>query len=75
MAKEPTKKALAMAFDAGQAAQRFGLPEGFTAEEACPFKDDRPEERDAYLDGYGAELAEKWQRSPVPGLQLNLGEG
>ena len=47
------KHALAKAYDAGQAAQRYGWDV-----DGCPFDDGA--ERDAWLDGYGADLDSKW---------------
>lgn len=53
---EPTKKALGKAYDAGQAAQRFGDPP-----EGCPFNaTDSPDEFAAWHKGYGDELDPKW---------------
>lgn len=51
---EPTKKALGKAYDAGQAAQRFGDPK-----DGNPFEDGTAE-WESWLDGYDAELDPKW---------------
>lgn len=51
-----SKTALAKAYDAGQAAQWRNLNES-----VCPFEEG--EERDAWLEGYSADLAEKWNAS------------
>lgn len=57
-----TKRALEIAYDAGQAAQRDHL-----RDDVCPFPEG--EERDAWLRGYEEPLAEKWA-NPL-GSQLN----
>ena len=50
----PSKAALAKAYDAGQAAQRYGYEA-----DGCPFAQDS-DEGAAWLNGYADELAEKW---------------
>ena len=45
--------ALEKAFDAGQAAKRYGY-----AEADCPFEEGA--ERDSWLDGFDADLEDKW---------------
>lgn len=50
-----TKAAKAKCFDAGQAAQLYGVPD-----EDCPFAEGT-DERDAYMEGKAAPLADKWQ--------------
>lgn len=49
-----TKAELAKAFDGGQAAQAGGFPA-----EGCPFEEGT-DERKAWMEGFEAELAEKW---------------
>lgn len=49
-----TKAELGKAFDAGQAAQLYNVPD-----EACPFEEGT-DEYDEYMKGKGEELAEKW---------------
>lgn len=50
------KAAKAKCFDAGQAAQLYGVPD-----EACPFAPGS-DEYDAYMEGKKAPLADKWQQ-------------
>lgn len=47
------KTAIAKAYDAGQAARWRHL-----VADVCPFEEG--DERDAWLDGYNADLADKW---------------
>lgn len=51
-----TKKEIEKAFDAGQAAQLIGAPDW-----GNPFNDHRTEEREAWLAGKSAPLADKWR--------------
>jgi hypothetical protein len=58
-----TKQALAKAFDAGQAAQRYGY--GLSD---CPFEPDS-DEYDAWVDGFEDDLDSKWM---LPGRALTV---
>lgn len=64
----PTKKALGKAYDAGQAARRDHL-----SEDVCPFAEGP--ERDAWLEGRNAELAEKWLPGGGRALAMDVTEG
>lgn len=64
-----SKKALAKAYDAGQAAQVRGLPD-----EVNPFDPlAESEEHEAYLEGKNSELADKWKAGPLGALHVELG--
>ena len=52
------KKALAKAYDAGQAAQLYGVED-----DACPFEEGS-EEHAAYMNGKAEKLADKWTLGP-----------